>query len=198
MQRFYLTPIKNRGYHAWMVSYPGERKAGSRKARPRKQRMFFDRSRAEAFLRGVEREFVMGKKLLLGQDGESHLDAIRGLEVLAGIPGASLESAAWLLRQCVSSRESRGGGYVVPVNREIKLEGRIFLGLRNAAEKQGRSMGSVVEEAVWEYLQRQSWLLREREGISKEGEQAKRAELEREYREQKKLNKSLRELCPKR
>jgi hypothetical protein len=140
----------------------------------------------------------MGKKLLLGQDGESHMDAIRGLEVLAGIPGASLESAAWLLRQCVSSKESRGGGYVVPVNREIKLEGRIFLGLRNAAEKQGRSMGSVVEEAVWEYLQRQSWLLREREGISKEGEQAKRAELEREYREQKKLNKSLRELCPKR
>jgi hypothetical protein len=198
MQRFYVTPIKNRGYQAWMVSYPGERKAGSRKARPRKQRMFFDRSRAEAFLRGVEREFVMRKKLLLGQDGEAHMDAIRALEVLAGIPGASLESAAWLLRQCVSSKELRGGGYVVPVNREIKLEGRIFIGLRNAAERQSRSIGSVVEEALWEYLQRQSWLLRECEGISTETEQAKRPELVREYQEQRSLNKSLRKLCPRR
>lgn len=197
MQRFYLTAIKNRGYDAWMVSYPGERRDGSRKARPRKQRMFFNRDRAEAFLRGVQREMIMGKKLLLGQDGEAHMDAMRGLEVLAGIPGASLESAAWLLRQCVSLKEIRGGGYVVPVNREIKLEGRTFLGVRNVAESQGRSMGSVVEEALWEYLRRQSWLMRERVGISEEGEQAKQAELEREYREQKRVNESLRKVCPK-
>jgi hypothetical protein len=138
----------------------------------------------------------MRKKLLLGQDGESHMDAIRALEILAGIPGASLESSAWLLRQCISSREMRGGGYVVPVNREIKLEGRTFLGIRNVAERQDRSIGSVVEEALWEYLRRQSWLLREREGISKKGEQAKQGEIEREYREQKRVNESLRKVCP--
>ena len=160
--------------------------------------MFFSRDRAEAFLRGVQREMIMGKKLLLGQDGESHLDAIRALETLSGTPGASLESAAWLLRQCVSSRERRGGGYTVPADRGVKLPGRIFLGLRNAAERQNRSMESVVEEALWEYLQRQSWLLREREGISRASEHAKEAELEREYQEQNRINKSLRQLCPKR
>jgi hypothetical protein len=141
---------------------------------------------------------IMQKKLLLGQDGESHMDAIRGLEVLSGIPGGSLETGAWLLRQCVSSKEERGGGYRVPADRVVKLPGRIFLGLRNAAERQNRSMESVLEEALWEYIQRQSWLLREREGISKAGERAKEAELEREYREQKRINKSLRQLCPKR
>ena len=66
------------------------------------------------------------------------------------------------------------------------------------AERQDRSIGTVVEEALWEYLQRHSWLLRERDGISKEGEQAKRADVEKEYREQKSLNKSLGGLCPKR
>ena len=98
----------------------------------------------------------------------------------------------------MSSREEQGGGYRVPADRVVKLPGRIFLGLRNAAERQNRSMESVMEEALWEYLQKQSWLLREREGISKAGERAKEAELEREYKEQKRINKSLRQLCPKR
>ena len=173
MQKFYLTAITNRGHPAWLANYPGEQPVGSRKARPRKQRMFFYRDRAEAFLRGVQREMIMRKKLLLGQDGESHMDSIRGLEVLSGIPGGSLEAGAWLLRQCVSSREEQGGGYRVPADRVVKLPGRIFLGLRNAAERQNRSMESVMEEALWEYLQKQSWLLREREGISKAGERAK-------------------------
>lgn len=159
--------------------------------------MFFNRDRAEAFLRGVQREMIMRKKLLLGQDGELHMDAIRGLEVLSGIPGGSLEAGAWLLRQCVSSKEERGGGYKVPVDRVVKLPGRIFLGLRNAAERQNRSTESVVEEALWEYIQRQGWLLREREGISKADERAKEVELEREYKEQNRINKSLRQLCPK-
>lgn len=92
----------------------------------------------------------MGKKLLLGQDGAVHKDAIRAVEVLSTVPNGSLENAAWLYRQCLSSRELRGGGYEVPANRTIELPGRIFLGLRNAAEKQGRRFESVVEEALWD------------------------------------------------
>lgn len=48
------------------------------------------------------------------------------------------------------------------------------------------------------YIERQSWLLREREAITKAVKRAKEGELKREDKEEKRINKSLRQICPKR
>jgi hypothetical protein len=75
--------------------------------------MFSNEEAARVFMRGREREYILSKRLSVGWDGEEHRDILRAKAALLGVPGASLESAAWLLRTCLSSKELRGGAYVV-------------------------------------------------------------------------------------
>lgn len=108
MQRFYLTAVKDKGRPYWMANYPGERPVGSRRARPRKQRMFARKEDAEAYLLEAQREFFQRGRVELACDREAHSDAMRGLEILSKIPGATLTKAALLLVECRSARERRG------------------------------------------------------------------------------------------
>src|SRR6516162_10904779 len=145
MQRFYITRVQNHGRPRWMVSYPGELPEGGRRARPRRQKMFSSEEAARVFMRGRQREYILSKRLSVGWDGEEHGDILRAKAVLLGVPGASLESAAWLLRQCRSAKELRGGGYEVAVERKVELEPRTFLGIENVACK----IKDVVEAPMW-------------------------------------------------
>jgi hypothetical protein len=90
-----------------MANYPGERLAGSHRARPRKQRMFARRADAEEFLMEAQREFFQRGRVELGGDRELHSDVIRAVGILADVPGATLTTAAKLLKQCVGSRAPR-------------------------------------------------------------------------------------------
>src|SRR5260221_5294368 len=155
MQRFYITRVQNHGRPRWMVSYPGKLPEGSRRARPRRQKMFSSEEAARVFMRGRQREYILSKRLSIGWDGEEHLDALRAKAVLLDMSGASLESAAWLLRQCRSAKELRGG-YEVAVERKVELEPRMFLGIENVARKLGCKIKDVVEAAMWDYLQLES------------------------------------------
>ena len=142
--------------------------------------MFSSEEAARVFMRGRQREYILSKRLSVGWDGEEHKDILRAKAVLLGVPGASLESAAWLLRQCRSAKELRGGGYEVAVERKVELEPRTFLGIENVARKIGCKIKDVVEAAMWDYLQRESWKLRALEEISPERERELEAERERE------------------
>jgi hypothetical protein len=131
-------------------------------------------------MRGRQREYILSKQLSVGWDGEEHKDMLRAKAVLLDIPGASLESAAWLLRQCRSAKEMRGGGFEVAKDRGIELEPRTFLGIENVARKTGCKIKDLVEAAMWDYLQRESWKLRAAEEISPERERELDAERQRE------------------
>jgi hypothetical protein len=139
---------------------------------------------------GRQREYILSKRLSVGWDGEEHLDILRAKAVLLGVPRASLESAAWLLRQCRSAKELRGGGYEVAVERKVELEPRTFLGIENVACK----IKDVVEAAMWDYLQRESWKLRAAEEISPERERELAAERERESKQFSAINRALKRI----
>jgi hypothetical protein len=62
----------------------------------------------------------------------------------------------------------------------VELEPRTFLGIENVARKIGCKIKDVVEAAMWDYLQRESWKLRAVEEISPERERELEAERERE------------------
>jgi hypothetical protein len=70
--------------------------------------MFTSEAKAQEFLTLAKREYVRRKRTKIW-DGETHLDAIRALELLVDVKGASLEKAAELLKRCASSKEKRGG-----------------------------------------------------------------------------------------
>jgi len=112
-----------------MANYPGERPAGSRKARPRKQRMFARREDAEEFLMEVRREFFQRGRVELGCDKELHSDVMRAVVILADVRGATLTTAAKLLKECRSAQEHRGGKFEEPRDRKIELSPRAYLGL---------------------------------------------------------------------
>jgi hypothetical protein len=132
--------------------------------------------------------------LSVGWDGEEHRDILRAKAALLGVPGASLESAAWLLRQCRSAKELRGGRYEVTVDRKVELEPRTFLGIENVARKLGCEIKDVVEAAMWDYLQRESWKLRAIEEISRERERELEAERERERKKLSAVNRALKRI----
>jgi hypothetical protein len=156
--------------------------------------MFSSEEAARVFMRGRQREYILSKRLLVGWDGEEHRDILRAKAVLLDVPGASLESAAWLLRLCRSAKELRGGGYVVAVERRVELEPRTFLGIENVARKIGCKIKDVVEAAVWDYLRRESWKLRAVEEISPERERELTAERERESKQLTAVSRSLKRI----
>jgi len=105
-----------------------------------------------------------------------------------------LESAAWLLRTCLSSKELRGGAYVVARDRKIELEPRTYLGLENVARKMRCKVEHVAEAAMWDYLQRESWKLRAVEEISPERERELATERERESQKVWGINRTLKRI----
>jgi hypothetical protein len=145
-------------------------------------------------MRGRQREYILSKRLSVGWDAEEHRDILRAKAALLGVPGASLESAAWLLRTCLSSKELRGGAYVVARDRKIELEPRTFLGLANVARKIGCNIEDIAEAAMWEYLQRESWKLRAVEEISPERERELAAEWECERKKLSAINRALKRI----
>jgi hypothetical protein len=142
-------------------------------------------------MRGRQREYILSKRLSVGWDGEEHRDILRAKAALLDVPGASLESAAWLLKQCRSAKELRGGAYEAAVERKVELEPRTFLGIESVARKIGCKIKDVVEAAIWDYLQRESWKLRAVEEISPEREREVAAERERESKQLSAVSRAL-------
>jgi hypothetical protein len=152
-----------REYERWRVNYPGGRAEGGKRNRRRRQNMFANEERAKAFMEACLEEMRRNRQLLLVGDSEAYWDAIRAKEVLVGVPGASLEVAAWLLRACQSSREKRGGGYEVERERKVELEPRVWLGLENACKWMGCGVKELVGELAWKFLEEEAERMRKEE-----------------------------------
>ena len=139
-----------------MVSYPAKANAGKRLRWKRKQNMFWDAERATAFLEEQKREQANSGWAFLAGDRLLHCDVLRGLKILATVPNASFEVAAWLLKICRSARELRGAKYQVPTNRQIELEPRAFLGCDNKARSVGIALKDLVNAIVLQWLEREA------------------------------------------
>src|SRR5258705_4208917 len=156
MRRYYITAIKNKGREAWMVSYPIRESAGGRRRWKRKQNMFWNLEKAAAFLEEQKREQANIGWTFLAGDRLLHCDVLRGLEILATVPNASVEVAAWLVKLCQASRELRGGKYEAPKCRQIELEPRAFLGCDNKARSAGIALKDLVDGIVLQWLEREA------------------------------------------
>jgi hypothetical protein len=80
MRRYYITAIKNKGRDAWMVNYPAKDNAGGRLRWKRKQNMFWNSEKAEAFLEEQKREQATNGWTVLAGDRLLHCDVLRGAE----------------------------------------------------------------------------------------------------------------------
>lgn len=183
MQRFYVTEILQDRWRYYVANYPAEREPGSQKAAGRKQKKFNKREAAEAFLAQVKREWLRKGGVVLGFDSEAHYDVMRALEVLADLPGATLEKAALVFRMCRSEKEMRGGGFVAPSNRQIELDPRPFLLCQNEARRCGATLSEMAGAIIL------MWLEREAERQIRERTQAEA----REYEELKGRNETTRQ-----
>jgi hypothetical protein len=139
-----------------MASYPGERPTGSKRARPRKQRMFARREDAEGFLAEARREFFQTGRVELAYDRELHSDFLRAAKILREIPGTTMTAAATLLRECRSSRERRGGNFEEPKSRQVELSPRAYLGLVHEARQSGMSLTDLLNGIVWCHIEERS------------------------------------------
>jgi len=139
-----------------MVSYPAKANAGKRLRWKRKQNMFWNLENARAFLEEQRREQANNGRTVLAGDRLLHCDVLRGLKILATVPNASFEVAAWLLKICRSARELRGAKYQVPTNRQIELEPRAFLGCDNKARSVGIALKDLVNAIVLQWLEREA------------------------------------------
>jgi hypothetical protein len=156
MRRYYITVVKNKGRDAWMVSYPVRATAGERLRWKRRQNMFWNLEKASAFLEEQKREQANTSRTFLAGDRLLHCDILRALKILATVPNASFEVAAWLLKLCQASRELRGGKYEVPKSRQIELEPRVFLGCDNKARLEGIALKDLVNGIVLQWLEREA------------------------------------------
>src|SRR5258708_32798202 len=105
MQSFSITPVMQGSRRYFVANYPANRKPWSRKAAGREQKKFTKLELAETFLAEVRREWIRRGKVELGLDSFLHRDVMRAMKILAMIPNATLEKAAFLFRQCVSAKE---------------------------------------------------------------------------------------------
>jgi hypothetical protein len=122
--------------------------------------MFATEQAALAFMERCRAELRRNRGALLVSDAESYWDAVRAKEALRGVPGATLETAAYLLLACRSPREKRGGGFEAPVDRTLKLEARIWLGIEGAAKELGLQMGEILAKAAWKIIEGEAERLR--------------------------------------
>lgn len=158
MKRFYITAIRHAGKAGrpgWMVDYAvrGPEQKGKWK---RRQNMFLDRERAEDFLEEAKREFLNTQRVDLAKDRLFHCDVLRAAKILSGIPGATMEAAAALLKECRSSRERRGGKFEEPKSRHVELSPRAYLGLVHEARQSGMSVSDLLNGLVWRHLEERS------------------------------------------
>jgi hypothetical protein len=164
MKRFYITPIRNAGKAGragWMVDYAV--KDPERRGKwKRRQNMFLDRERAEDFLEEARREFLNTQRVELAKDRLFHCDVLRAAKILSDVPGATMEAAAALLKECRSSRERRGGRFEEPMDRKIELSPRAFLGIVNEARRRGMRVEDLVGGILWGYLDEESRRRQER------------------------------------
>jgi hypothetical protein len=154
MQRFYISPVQNKGRLAFQVNY-GEIDTESRRWR-RRQNLFWDPGLAEEFLMEKRREFLSRSRVNLGGDRLLHRDVLRAVEVLNDVPGATMEAAARLLKECRSSRERRGGKFEEPKSRQVELSPRAYLGLVHEAREAGLRLSDLVEGIMWKHLEERS------------------------------------------
>ena len=122
----------------------------------RRQNMFLDRERAEDFLEEARREFLNTQRVDLAKDRLFHCDVLRAAKILSDVPGATMEAAAALLKECRSSRERRGGKFEEPVGRRIELSPRVYLGIVNEARWRGMRVEDLVSGILWGYLAEES------------------------------------------
>jgi len=154
MQRFYIRPVQNKGRLAFQVNY-GEIDTESRRWR-RRQNLFWDPGLAEEFLMEKRREFLSRSRVNLGGDRLLHRDVLRAVEVLNDVPGATMEAAARLLKECRSSRERRGGKFEEPKSRQVELSPRAYLGLVHEAREAGLRLSDLVEGIMWKHIEERS------------------------------------------
>jgi hypothetical protein len=146
MQRFFITPVIDRGREYFLASFPAERKPWSRRAAGRKQKKFSKREAAESFLQEIKREYFRKGGVTLGFDREAHYDFMRAMEVIADIPHGTLEKGAHLLRMSVSAAGRCGDKHeAAPADRKVELRGRCFLMVQNEAVVRKVSMDQAVE-----------------------------------------------------
>ena len=156
MRRYSIIAVKNKGRDAWMVNYPSKDIAGGQVRWRRKQNMFWNLEKAQAFLQEQKREQSNDGWTFLAGDRLLHCDVLRGLKILATVPNASFEVAAWLLKICRSARELRGAKYEVPTTRQVELEPRAFLGCNNKARSAGIALKDLVNSIVLQWLEREA------------------------------------------
>jgi hypothetical protein len=158
MKRFYITAIRNAGKAGragWMVDY-AVRDPEQKGRWKRRQNMFLDRERAEDFLEEARREFLDTQRVELAKDRLFHCNVLRAAKVLSDVPGAAIEAAARLMRECRSARERRGGKFEEPRDRKIELSPRSYLGLVHEARECGMSLSDLVNGIVWGHLEERS------------------------------------------
>ena len=156
MRRYSIIALKNKGRDAWMVNYAVKDIAGGRLRWKRKQNMFWNLEKAQAFLQEQKREEANNGWTFLAGDSLLHCDVLRGLKILSTVPNASFEVAAWLLKTCRGARELRGAKYEVPTSRQIELEPRAFLGCNNKARSVGIALKDLVNSVVLQWLEREA------------------------------------------
>ena len=156
MRRYSIIAVKNKGRDAWMVNYPSKDIAGGRLRWKRRQNMFWNLEKAQAFLQEQKREQANNGWTFLAGDRLLHCDVLRGLKILSTVPNASFEVAAWLLKTCRGARELRGAKYEVPTSRQIELEPRAFLGCNNKARSVGIALKDLVNSVVLQWLEREA------------------------------------------
>jgi hypothetical protein len=139
-----------------MVNYLSRDYAGGRLRWKRRQNMFWNLEKAQAFLQEHKREQLNNGWTFLAGDRLLHCDVLRGLKILATVPNASFEVAAWLLKMCRGARELRGGKYEVPTSRQIELEPRAFLGCDNKARSVGIALKDLVNSIVLQWLKHEA------------------------------------------
>ena len=194
MQRFFVTPVLDRGRQYWLANYPSDKEPWSRRARGRKQKKFTSRSLAEAFLAEAQREFIRKGGVSLANDRDLHYDFMRAAELIADIPGGRLETAAYLLKMCRSAREMRGGRYEAPRSRQVELDPRPFLACQNEARRCGVTVAEMANRIVLMWLEGQaSARVKEREETeAREALEARRRSA-REYKRANYKPKAVRE-----
>ena len=156
MQRFFVTPVLDRGKQYWLANFPCEKEPWSRRAPGRKQKKFTKREEAEAFLAEAQREFIRKGSVSLATDRDLHYDFMRAVELMAGVPGGRLEVAAHMLRMARSSREIRGGSFEAPRNRVVELGPRQFLVCQNEARRRGVTVGEMVNAVIMMWVEREA------------------------------------------
>ena len=156
MQKFLITPVKDRGKLYWMASFPREGPKGRGGSTGRKQKKFVDREDAEIFLGRVKREYEEKWRWEYWSDTRVRNDVARALGILSKIPGASLEEAAQVYLECRCAQEFRRKADETGEKRSLELSARLSLGLARLATRRGQSLEDLIAGILWAFIERAS------------------------------------------